>query len=81
MKAGIIGLGYVALVAAACFTLMDNDVDHGKIDKLKLGVIPVYEPGLSTLVKENLFIDGRNQFRTDFIESKGFKYVQIGVKE
>ena len=29
----------------------------------------------------NLFIDGRNQFKTDFIESKGFKYVQIGVKE
>jgi len=28
----------------------------------------------------NLFIDGRNQFKTDFIESKGFKYVQIGVK-
>ena len=27
-----------------------------------------------------LFIDGRNQFKTDFIESKGFKYVQIGVK-
>ena len=28
----------------------------------------------------NLFIDGRNQFKKDFIRSKGFKYVQIGVK-
>ena len=28
----------------------------------------------------NLFIDGRNQFKIDFIESKGFKYIQIGVK-
>ena len=31
-------------------------------------------------MKGNLFIDGRNQFRLDFIQSKGFQYIQIGVK-
>jgi UDPglucose 6-dehydrogenase len=73
MNIGVIGSGYVGLVAAACFAEMGNhvicvDVDQSKIKKLKSGVIPIYEPGLSVLVKEN-FSKGSLNFTTDIKEA------------
>ena len=58
MNVGVVGSGYVGLVAAACFSEVGNrvicvDVDTHKIDSLKQGVVPIFEPGIETLVVEN----------------------------
>jgi len=72
MKLAFIGAGYVGLVAAACFAEMGNevicvDVDEKRIEGLKKGVIPIFEPGLESMVKRN-HDGGRLKFTTSLEE-------------
>ncbi len=73
MKICIFGAGYVGLVAAACFAESGNsvitvDIDNARIEGLKQGIIPIYEPGLKEMVLRNQ-AEGRLSFTVDLEEA------------
>nr|WP_315030992.1 UDP-glucose/GDP-mannose dehydrogenase family protein [uncultured Porphyromonas sp.] len=72
MRIAIVGIGYVGLVSAACFADLGAevycvDVDEVKIQGLRQGIIPIYEPGLDTLVRRGMEA-GRLHFGTSIAE-------------
>ena len=81
MKVTVIGTGYVGLVTGACLADFGNnvlclDVDPRKIDLLKSGGIPIYEPGLKEIVAANVAA-GRLRFTTDVEESVAWGHIQM----
>ncbi|RUM70104.1 MAG: UDP-glucose 6-dehydrogenase [Sulfurovum sp.] len=86
MKISVIGTGYVGLVSGACFAQMGNsvtcvDIDENKIESLKQGKIPIFEPGLEKMVIEN-HEKGTLQFTTDTasaISNAAITFIAVGT--
>lgn len=86
MKITIFGTGYVGLVTGACLAdvghhVLCMDVDQGKIDKLKSGHIPIYEPGLESIVRHTVEA-GRLSFTTDTEEAVAhgsLQFIAVGT--
>ena len=86
MKVAVIGTGYVGLVTGTCMADMGNDVfcidvDERKIENLKKGIMPIYEPGLEEMVKRN-HTEGRLKFVTSLaegIEKALFIFIAVGT--
>ena len=81
MNITIFGTGYVGLVTGTCLAdvgheVMCVDVDAEKIARLKQGEIPIYEPGLETMVRQNMAA-GRLHFTTDAAKAVGFGTLQF----
>jgi UDPglucose 6-dehydrogenase len=86
MKIAMVGSGYVGLVSGACFADFGHDVvcidkDESKIERLRSGVMPIYEPGLAELVAANVKA-GRLSFSTDLaasIEGAAAIFIAVGT--
>lgn len=86
MRIAVIGTGYVGLVTGTCFAEMGNtvwcvDVDEEKIEKLRKGIIPIYEPGLSEMVERNHAAKTLN-FTTeirDALEKSEVVFIAVGT--
>lgn len=86
MKITVIGTGYVGLVTGACLSdvgieVTCVDIDQKKIDGLKNGILPIYEPGLKEIVERN-YAKGRLHFSTDLseaIQGSAAAFIAVGT--
>lgn len=86
MNVTVFGIGYVGLVQAAVFAdaghhVICIDVDNDKVENLKKGIIPIYEPGLTPIVEVN-YKAGRLEFTTDAkigIEHADIQFIAVGT--
>ena len=84
MKIAVVGTGYVGLVTGTCFSETGNhvtciDIDERKVEKLKSGIMPIYEPGLEVLFERNTK-QGRLSFTTDLKEGiEGAKVIFLAL--
>jgi len=84
----VIGAGYVGLVTGTCFADLGNrvtcvDIDEEKIEKLRAGIMPIYEPGLEEMVRRNQAA-GRLHFTTSYAEGlkdAEFVFIAVGTPE
>ncbi len=88
MKICVVGTGYVGLVAGTCFAESGNDVacvdiDEAKINGLREGQVPIYEPGLEELIKRNVG-EGRLSFTTDLsagVDGAEVCFIAVGTPQ
>lgn len=86
MKICIFGAGYVGLVAAACFAESGNsviavDVNETRVEGLKQGIVPIYEPGLKEMILRNQG-EGRLSFTTDYaaaVQASLVNFIAVGT--
>ena len=86
MKIAVVGTGYVGLVSGACFAQMGNtvtcvDIDKNKIESLKQGKVPIFEPGLEKMVIEN-YENKTLKFTTDIqaaISDASITFIAVGT--
>ena len=86
MNIAIVGTGYVGLVTGTCFADLGNsviclDIDQSRIDSLKNGVMPIYEPGLKQLLEQNVNAS-RLSFTTDYaqaLQGAEFAFIAVGT--
>ena len=86
MNITVIGTGYVGLVSGTCFSEMGNrvtcvDIDPVKIEKLNEGIVPIFEPGLETMVQKN--VNNKNLFFTtrlkEALQNPDIVFVAVGT--
>jgi len=88
MKLAIVGAGYVGLVAGTCFAETGNDVicvdiDESRIEMLKLGKVPIYEPGLEEMVRRNA-AEQRLSFSMDLaaaVKKSAIVFIAVGTPQ
>lgn len=84
MNVAVIGTGYVGLVSGACLAELGHkvtcvDVDPAKIDKLRQGIMPIFEPGLEETVKRNV-ANGRLRFTSEYAQAvPDAEFISIAV--